>query len=321
MSSRPLRIGLACASASLLWMGGSPLSPAPLQAAALPQQASRVRLLVPLETGHELELLLPLVPAAQLLQIQRREYVVLGSFADARVAYRLGRTIQRRTRLPFELAYDADHPQSDGRWLALERGTDPLPRSTARALPSPPDSRQPGRAVKPPQGPASETGELPGYRAARLALALQVPPAEAARDSRAVPPPALVASAVGQRPEPPVMARTPPAATLAAAPPEKRIVVSLRRSRWLALNSSLNYLFVRLNAKNEAADLQRIVAVADLIEANGVLLAQVGVFTDSAIGRRLLHQRLQLLSAQGFRMRLKLPGAQDILLQDLGDQV
>ena len=131
MINTPPRIGISgVATALLLVVGGGLIKPPGLLAAQpIARQPGQheplVRLLVPLESGHEFEQLLPIAPSAQLVAIDGRSYVLLGSFSDAVVAYRLGRTFQTRLRLPFELAYDHGHPQRDGGWLALHRPSTP----------------------------------------------------------------------------------------------------------------------------------------------------------------------------------------------------
>lgn len=71
----------------------------------------QVRLLIPILTGHELDQVRKLAPAASITTINGETFLEVGSFTDARVAHRLGRSIQKRLSIPFDLAYDPDHPQ------------------------------------------------------------------------------------------------------------------------------------------------------------------------------------------------------------------
>lgn len=80
----------------------------------------QVRLLFPVMTGLELEQLVDLVPQATLLEINEQNYVLVGRFGDARVAHRLGRSLQKRVGIPFDLAYDPGHPQLNLSWLRDE---------------------------------------------------------------------------------------------------------------------------------------------------------------------------------------------------------
>lgn len=96
---------------SLVWGSGLPV---------VAGENPQVRLLFPVLTGQELGRLLALVPQATLLQINGQNYVLIGRFDDARVAHRLGRSLQARYGLPFDLAYDAGHPQLNLAWLRDE---------------------------------------------------------------------------------------------------------------------------------------------------------------------------------------------------------
>jgi hypothetical protein len=80
-----------------------------------------VRLLIPILTGAELDQVRQLAPKAAIVTINGGTFLEVGAFTDARVAHRLGRSIQKRLAIPFDLAYDPDHPQVD---LAL--GDEPL---------------------------------------------------------------------------------------------------------------------------------------------------------------------------------------------------
>lgn len=103
----------------------------------------QVRLLFPVMTGLELEQLVDLVPQATLLEIDEQNYVLVGRFGDARVAHRLGRSLQKRVGIPFDLAYDPGHPQLNLAWLRDEPVE--LARSgssrTSSPIPSPGEQR------------------------------------------------------------------------------------------------------------------------------------------------------------------------------------
>jgi hypothetical protein len=62
------------------------------------------------------EQVMALVHEGRLTAIDGEAFVVVGDFADARQGHALGRALQRRLRLPFELVYDALHPQADLAW-------------------------------------------------------------------------------------------------------------------------------------------------------------------------------------------------------------
>ena len=108
------------------------LSLAALLLSAAPAMAGgqQVRLLIPVLTGTELDQVRSLAPTASIVTINGETFLELGSFKDARVAHRLGLSIQKRLRIPFDLAYDPDHPQ-----IALALGNEPQPMPIAQVVP------------------------------------------------------------------------------------------------------------------------------------------------------------------------------------------
>lgn len=452
------RVDLVGAFTALPILAIAGLMSSPLHASErLQHQSRQVRLLVPLETGYELEQLLPTAPAAQLVQVEGREYVQLARFSDARVAYRLGRTVQKRTRLPFELAYDEAHPQRDGRWLTQERGVSPsvgiarqafmgktvsaptamarpvdvasavvadgtrasqlggalmlhaaattptahepmagsattpadppleVPQAQVVARPSQPPgpdlpswpaaparsrvkaeedgqaeprlaSAQPAVGGKPlllvgdeaneaavplaePEGPvpALQTGgsgadpdpdspgngnnaaleELPLSEVVSTALRQLVPDPpsrpvvprrrgvsgdQPARQTEEMPLSQVVAAALKQ------LAHDPPIQPVATAQSVIRPVpitaVPLVRPELLAVNTSLNYLFVKLQSPEQLAALSRHAVVVEMSERDGELLARVGVFTPTRVGRLLLNQQASQLAAMGYDLEV-----------------
>ena len=80
----------------------------------------KVRLLFPVERGTELDLLSDFVNSPKLYSIDGKSYVLAAELPDAVIAFRLGKTIQSKLKLPFVLAYDLDHPQSNLLWMQAE---------------------------------------------------------------------------------------------------------------------------------------------------------------------------------------------------------
>jgi hypothetical protein len=295
------RVDLVGTVAALPLLAISGLISSPVHASEqLQPHSQQVRLLVPLETGFELEQLLPTVPAAQLVRVEGRDYVQLATFADARVAYRLGRTVQKRTKLPFELAYDEAHPQSDGRWLAQEHGVPPslgiarqeslwqtVPAPMAKALPMPPVS----------------AASADGSRAAPLGGALELQPASPIHTALE-PVVAAVLEPLARDPsiQPGAAARSGIRPVVIKAVP--LTAVPLVRPHLFAVNANLNYLFVKLQSPEQLAALSRHVAVAEMGERNGELFARVGVFTPTRVGRRLLNQQASRLAAIGYDLEV-----------------
>jgi len=86
--------------------------------AAPAQAAPRVRLMLAVPDAAAYEQVMALVHNGQLTALDGEAFVVVGDFADARQGHALGRALQRRLRLPFELVYDPHHPQATQAWLA-----------------------------------------------------------------------------------------------------------------------------------------------------------------------------------------------------------
>jgi hypothetical protein len=81
-------------------------------------------------TADAYDKVMALVHDGRLTAMDGEAFVVVGDFADARQGHDLGRALQRRLRLPFELVYDPLHPQADLAWntpAALPLGPPPLP--------------------------------------------------------------------------------------------------------------------------------------------------------------------------------------------------
>ena len=77
----------------------------------------KVQLLFPLELGTELDAVASIANQPKIVSIKGRSFVLVGEFYDAKIAYRVGVSIQKRLGLPFEIAYDPGHPQSDFSWF------------------------------------------------------------------------------------------------------------------------------------------------------------------------------------------------------------
>jgi hypothetical protein len=101
------------------------------QSMAMGSADKKVRLLFPVEKGSELDLLAGLVSSPKLYTLEGKSYILAAEFEDAVVAFRLGNSIQSRLKLPFILAYDLGHPQSDFAWLQAEINSGKQPARTA----------------------------------------------------------------------------------------------------------------------------------------------------------------------------------------------
>lgn len=84
------------------------------------------------------EQVMALVHDGRLTAMDGEAFVLVGEFEDARQGHALGRSLQRRLHLPFELVYDPLHPQADLAWAA--QLAQPL---AARIQPLPPLPRLP----------------------------------------------------------------------------------------------------------------------------------------------------------------------------------
>ena len=110
----PRKILLKTSAIFLIYAGLSLFSGQPAPAGPLDL---KVRLLFPIEKGNELDLLSGMIYGPKIVVYDNRSFVFVSEFKDATVAYRLGKYLQKKTKLPFEISYDAGHPQSSQNWL------------------------------------------------------------------------------------------------------------------------------------------------------------------------------------------------------------
>ena len=127
----------------------------------------KVQLLFPVESGGELDTLSVLTTQAKLVTVQGRTFVLVGEFTDAKVAFRLGKSLQRRVKLPFELSYDPGHPQANFAWLRELENKE----STIKSVQLTPPARgtnttQP--TMMPVVKKATKASSLPSFRATDL---------------------------------------------------------------------------------------------------------------------------------------------------------
>lgn len=230
-------------------------------ARALQEHGAQVRLLFPVLEGKELDLLLPLAPQATLVQVGDSSFVQVASFADARVAHRLGQSIQRRLRLPFDLAYDPGHPQMN---LALAGGLlQERPQPVAQSAPRRPAPTTPSSA------------RLSQQPAQPQPVVASVAQPQARRELEG-----------GSHP----WLKPMPVAAVALGVPLSRLVAPS--------GSQLTYLYVKIQQPEQVAQIQRIVPVTEVTIRGDTLLARVGVFNRSRAGQQLLDERIARLRRQ-----------------------
>lgn len=138
---------------------------------------AQVQLMFAVPDGEAYERVLALVHDARLTAMDGEAFLVVGSFADARVGHALGLSMQRRLRLAFELVYDAHHPQADLAWYRPSGSTAPGPLlATAQGERSPALSLLVDRPLTPPPPlPHSVTEPIP-LPTSVGAVALEPPP-------------------------------------------------------------------------------------------------------------------------------------------------
>lgn len=76
-----------------------------------------VQLIVPVKTGLEFARIQQLVPGAKILEMQGGVYVLVGETAQALPAYKLGRSLQAKLGVTFQLAYSSGHPDLNLAWM------------------------------------------------------------------------------------------------------------------------------------------------------------------------------------------------------------
>ena len=77
-------------------------------------------------------------------------------------------------------------------------------------------------------------------------------------------------------------------------------------SRFTAINSELAYVYVEVKNESDASNVKQIKGVYGLQVRDGKLLARVGVYTESKLGKRLLNQQLEQLEKRGWSVELAL---------------
>lgn len=77
-------------------------------------------------------------------------------------------------------------------------------------------------------------------------------------------------------------------------------------SRFTAINSELAYVYVEVKNESDASNVKQIKGVYGLQVRDGKLLARVGVYTESKLGKRLLSQQLEQLEQKGWSVELAL---------------
>lgn len=298
-----------------------------LSSSLLPAQAAdpdrELRLLVPLDTGADYGRLVNLYPEAELLKRKGRDYLQLGLYNDARQAYRAGRRMQQSMPLRFVITYPVNHPQANGRWIAAEEAAEASSARDAAAARAQ-ELQIAERAAS--QARAAQLGPSLEVRNPLLAISAN-PQAVTAKPADS---PVLLAAAVAPRglldprPEPeqmhapvqesrsqqidppapkpawvskPESTRPSEGSDLALAAPR----VSRMRSSLVAFNPELVYLFAELASAEDLQVLRKRMIVSEVVERDGKLLAQVGIFTTSRIGRQLRRQLEDHLNTAGYR--------------------
>jgi len=260
MIDRRVHLGRWVLAALLAWL--------PAQGAAQTAPEASVRLLFPIIRGNELERLLPLAPDAQLVTVGGNPFIQLASFADARIAHRLGRSIQRRVAIPFDLAYDPGHPQLE---LAM-RGV-LWQEENLLAL-----TRSPALPLQPVGG--GSLG-LPALRPSPEPLARKEPPPAQT--------PWLANGPGSRQPLPPTH---PWLGSVEIAALELGVPISRAQP---AVNHQIDYLYVRLRQPAEVKRLQQLLPIQELLPDEDSYLARVGVFTRSKRGSILMAQKIEEL--------------------------
>lgn len=112
---------------------------------AIPQGLSQdgpktVQLLVPIKTGLEFKNIQAILPQVKILETLAKVYVFVTESTRALPAYELGRQLQAKLGVTFELAYSKGHPDQNLAWMRLLNGdvatapkiVDPFDKSSER---------------------------------------------------------------------------------------------------------------------------------------------------------------------------------------------
>ena len=149
--------------------------PVPVAQPVGPQRGPKtVQLIVPVKTGLEYARIQALLPGVKILEMIGRVYVLVSESPRALQAYELGRKLQARLGVGFELAYSDGHPDLNLAWMGAVF-------ADLAAAPKPVDPTVADRVARQP-APAPEPGsakDLQGLelRSPWLAAAVKAPPA------------------------------------------------------------------------------------------------------------------------------------------------
>ena len=99
-----------------------------------------VQLLVPIKTGLEFKNIQAILPQVKILETLAKVYVFVTESTRALPAYELGRQLQAKLGITFELAYSKGHPDQNLAWMRLLNGdvatapkiVDPFAKSSER---------------------------------------------------------------------------------------------------------------------------------------------------------------------------------------------
>ena len=93
-----------------------------------------VQLLVDIKTGLELNQIRTLIPAAKVLEKSGKVFVYVTQTTNARTAYNLGKSLQDKFNITFNLAYSEGHPDLNLAWMESLNNT--VAKKVVPALPT-----------------------------------------------------------------------------------------------------------------------------------------------------------------------------------------
>jgi hypothetical protein len=85
-------------------------------------RSNTVQLRVPIKTGLEFKKIQAILPQVKILETISKVYVFVSEFPRALAAYELGRKLQDKLGVTFELAYSDRHPDLDLAWMGSING-------------------------------------------------------------------------------------------------------------------------------------------------------------------------------------------------------
>lgn len=263
-----------------------------------------VQLLVPIKTGLEYSKLQKLIAGVKILEQSTGISVLVAEEANALPAYLLGKKIQNVLGYSFQLSYSDGHPDLNLAWLgAINQKYAKAPSKEIKPFFST-KVLEPKKVVF--SNKASDLSTISitapwknNFRTAYVTLGKipALPPLNEpmtisklkntnATKKRNINPSLINSVAIRQ-----VDTGTLP----------------ISKPQYIAVNQNINYVYVKINTNTDLITLQQTTPARLIKSKDNQLLARVGVFSNTKLGKRLLVSKISELKKSGLDIQLYSP--------------